>query len=108
MLFLLLDVFQRLKPPLEDDVDDDDDDEGEGMEEKYNQVQNDWRDVEENEMDSASDNLAEPMANPFQGRRRRRRRRRRRSSFRRRRHRYRRRRRRYTYQATSQTPLEEH
>jgi len=85
---------------LEDDVDDDDDDEGEGMEEKYNQVQNDWGDVEENEMDSASDNLAEPMANPFQGRRRRRRRRR--SSRRRRR------RRRYTYQATSQTPLEEH
>lgn len=97
--------FKRLKPPLEDDVDDDDDDEGEGMEEKYNQVQNDWGDVDENEMDSPSDNLAEPVANPFQGRRRRRRRRR--SSFRRRR-RYRRRRRRYTYQATSQTPLEEH
>lgn len=76
------------------------------MGEKYNQVQNDWGDVEENEVDSASDNLAEPVANPFRGRRRRRRRRwgsRRRSlpprSYSRRR---------YTYQATSQTPLEEH
>ena len=61
---------------MEDNVDDDDDDEGEDMEEKYNQVQNDWGDVKENEMDSTSDYLAEPVTNPFQGRRRRRRRRR--------------------------------
>ena len=58
----------RLEPKPEDDLDDADYEEGEAMEEKYNQVQNDWDDLVENEMYSAFNNLGEKVSDP--GRRR--------------------------------------
>lgn len=53
------------KPIEEDELFDADYEEGEGMETKYNQVQNDYDDLVENRMDSVFNNLGEKVSDPF-------------------------------------------